>query len=509
MPNKIAILLLLPIILSLAAAESNSHLFLTATSITSLITYLYVLYEILELGQAYRFFMIASISCAVWVTLGFLQSAYYMMSLGITSFTDLFPSWSLWVPIDVRDYALAFAYLYSFVFASALISRTPLLQNLESTYFTRIICRLSRVSLSTWSLILAIVSAILFAISFLNLFAIRGLASQFASDAGVGRLPWWFPVVLFIRLLLPLLVARVLVSARSIFSLPVGIGLLGLLSGLYFAALSGRSAIIALIVSTIYCWWIFERPSDGLRRIGAFRLTVLLILSPILIPFFVTLINFTFYLRYQALGTVDPFVLISAFFEFLNADQVVEDIGASMTANLVSRPLVLWPLAASIKMSILGLNEGYIFFQDIWNSLLFSIPRPLYPDKENLSLMEGLLYTYFPFSNVDTADSPYLFSFASFGLYGLFVYPIFMATVYALFLGLVSYASNRTNPVLYGIITLPTLAGFAILSYGEMTTAEFIRNFAVPSIFVILLKLISLVVLPSAKKSAIAPPSLG
>ena len=166
------------------------------------------------------------------------------------------------------------------------------------------------------------------------------------------------------------------------------------------------------------------------------------------------------------------------------------EVSAKSAENLIVRPLVLWPLAASISMAIKGLNSDYLYLQDIVNSLLNSLPRFIYPFKGELLLQENLLYTYFPFSSVDTADSPYLFSFASFGLLGIIVYPLLIGLLYWTFLNIATNSIRMLTGIsafFSSALAFVVVSDFAIKSYGELATSGLIRQFLVPAsvIFVI------------------------
>jgi hypothetical protein len=117
---------------------------------------------------------------------------------------------------------------------------------------------------------------------------------------------------------------------------------------------------------------------------------------------------------------------------------------------------------------------------------LNALPSPIYGGKGNLLLQEALLYRYFPIAtidSIDTADSPYLFSFASFWLFGVLIYPVFIAFMYVVFIKIQLFASRIGYWLLPAIFCVSTLSSFAIVSYGEQSTTSLIRVFLVPVIF--------------------------
>jgi len=117
---------------------------------------------------------------------------------------------------------------------------------------------------------------------------------------------------------------------------------------------------------------------------------------------------------------------------------------------------------------------------------LNALPSFIYGNKGNLLLQEALLYEYFPFVTrytIDTADSPYLYSFTSFWLFGVLVYPFLIALIYAVFIRILLFSSRSGHWLLPAIFCVSTLASFAIYSYGEQATTGLIRAFLTPAIF--------------------------
>lgn len=476
------LLLIVPIIIALSVADSNNHLALIVGSTLSVLIYLYLLIDLLERGEGFRFYFAAALFCAFWTTLGVLQSASSMSTLGLSSFPDLFSINSLWFSIDVRDYALASAYLYSFVLACYFFSRLKLVVKAENCFRAGILPCLTSVSLNVWSFWTLALSITLWIISFLGIFSVRGIAVDF--EFGPGGTAWWFPFLFLLISLLPFPVTRLIASIKNPFSPHSLIAVFGLLTSIYLAAVNGRRAILFTMATLLYSWFLFESPTHFFRRIGSKKLVILIIIAFVFLPFALKLIDFTQFIRSEAGFSSDPLSYINQFLEFIQSD-VVDEASEISEENLAFRPLILWPLAASIKMSLLGINNGYIGFQDIVNSFLNALPRPLYPFKANLILQEGLLYTYFPFSDVDTADSPHLYAFTSFGLFGLIVYPLFLLVIYLLFLAILQSSFPRAYPLPVIILTISTLLSFAVPSYAESSTSGIIRKLLLPAIFLL------------------------
>lgn len=479
-------MLLLPIILALIGAEANKVSFFALCSALSLGVFLYRIFDLLEQSQGHRVFLVAALSTAAWTTLGFLQSAVLQAELGIRDFSHVFGS-ALWIRFDIREYAWATAFLYTFVLVCELFSKLPAVRRLEDSVILPILSRLKKIKDSSWTCLFAAYTALMFALSLGGIFSVRGFSDQVE---GVGG-RWWFPLIQTLLALLPLMTSWTVLRVKSLFSWHFIVFLLGLPIVLFTASFRGRSLTVFFLASLIYYALLVEKPSELARRIGKWRLMILAVSSLTFFSIVFSFINFLQFIRQEAGGSSTAFQFLALYFDFLQSSEV-QDATETLRWNLLSRPLLLWPLAASIKMSILGINEGYLYFQDIINSSLNSIPGPLYPYKGGLRLAEGLLYQAFPFSDVDAADSPALFAFASFGVLGLIIYPAFMLLPYVSFLLVVRH-SLRWAPFLpVSFLCLGTIGWYATKGYSESATTNLIRSFLVPAIFIALLTIASL-----------------
>jgi len=473
--------LLFAIALTSIPALLDDYRSLVAISFICALVFLFLIYDLLVRKQGYRFFLIASLSCGAWASLGVVQSGIASAGSGGIRFSDLFGSASS-VAINVSDYSIALAFLFVFILFCDVFSRLSWLVRIEKRIATTLLFPLRSQS-SFWSSILLItLSILLLAVSFLNLYSVRGLSA----DLGVqeGTLPWWYTAIQFTLSLWPILIAINLVSLRSVFlARPVAL-LLGLPAGAYFSSLKGRSALIAYVASIAYSWILIKNPSLEINRKSLFRIFIIVVIALTLLPIIQSVFIFINVIREDRGLYTNPILLFSAFVSFVNSPLEVADATVKTTENLVSRPLILWPLAASIKMDSLGLNNGFILFQDIVNSFLNSLPRFIFPDKDQLLLAEDLLYRFFPFSGVDTADSPYLFAFTSFWFIGAIIYPFLIFLVYSTFLRFVLALTRESSWFLIAVFTISPLTTFAIYSYTEFATTGLFRTFISPLIAV-------------------------
>jgi hypothetical protein len=473
--------LLCSLFLVLVAAALDDYESLVVISALCFFIHICLIYDLLVRKQSFRFFLISSLACGAWVTLGVVQSGLSSAELDKVAFSSFFNLFKF--TISASDYALSMAYLYLFILCSNELSRLSWVLNLEIKFKESIITPLRNHKSNSYLYILAILSLFLISLSFSNLFSIRGLSSDVQDDP--ARLPWWYGPTLFLISLLPLLVVKVLANSKSIYSPKFVIGLLGFLVGIYFASINDRRALLTFTLSTIFSWIVICDPPLELNKKSLSRLFIFASLAILILPHVQTLFTFINYIRYDQGLYTNPILFVSSYLDFISSPNLVQVIEGQTTLNLSTRPLVLWPLAASIKMSLLGLNNGYLYFQDIINSTLNSLPRFVFQNKSQLLLQEALLYSYFPFSDVDTADSPALYSFASFWLFGSLLYPLFILTLYLAFLRFAIFVSHLTSWYVPSIFSLSPLVIFATNSYPELGTTGLIRGFfLVPAVFI-------------------------
>ncbi|MCT0200791.1 hypothetical protein KQ313_14045 [Synechococcus sp. CS-1325] len=469
-------ILLLAIAIMLLAALINNYHFLVFSNVICFGISIFLIFRLIANGQATRFFLFSSLSCGAWITGGFLQSAWNLLGQSRLDFIGLFRASS--IVIDVSLYALASAYLFLFIFFTALLSRLSFVRHAERQFDRHVIVRLRSVSLKLWTTLLFLSSLSLFMIAFLGLFSIRGLGEEYLSDQGI--LPWWYVLIVFFIGLLPLLVSQVAAKLRSFFSFPCFTLFFGFIVGLYYNSLTGRFALLSFILLIPFCWVAIQSP---LLRFNSRQLTFLSIIAVTilaLLPFVNFFFAFINVIRSNRGLYTDPFVLIASFVDFVASPSTVTTAIERSAENLTARPLILWPLAATIGMTINGGHSGYLYFDELINSALNSLPRFIYPFKSTLLLQEQLLYHHFPFASVDTADSPYLYSFASFGIVGSFIYPLVICLIYSLFLNFIVFTSMLSFWLPTSIASSSALISLSIVSYGELPTTGLLRRFIVP-----------------------------
>ena len=470
----------------LLASALDSYLVMAASFVFCLLVLLYDLYQLFAEGFRARFFLVSSLSCGIWISVGFLVSFFQIDHGKLFDFNSLFNESS--IIIDSWNYSLACSYLMLFIAVTSAVSRLTAIRQVEYNFQNIILRKLVFYGHFHSSIVLLFLSVFGIIISGLNLVVVRGISEDMKSDSSV--LPWWYPLVLMLLSLFPVLVTSCIKQDFRLVSPRGLLVLVGIIIPLYFAALQSRGSMLTFLVSIPLIWLLLFKPLFKITpktfTFAIFSILVLWLLSPV----FSTVFDFINYARTFKGISIDPSQFLALFIDFLSDASSLTNASANSAENLAARPLVLWSLAASISMAINGLNSDYLYFHDIVNSLLNSLPRFIYPFKSELLLHETLLYTYFPFSNVDTPDSPYLFSFASFGMLGIVVYPLLIGLIYWTFMNIATNSIKMLTgiPAFFSsALAFATVSDFAIKSYGELATTGLIRQFLVPAavIFVI------------------------
>lgn len=496
------------IALSIIASITNSYYILLLVSALSATVFLYLIYRLHLFHQLSRFLLLSSLSCGTWLSIAFLLSYVASTSAGfnVTDFPILFSATT--ISISPSLYSISFSYLLAFVLVINTVSEFSWLRKAESEFSIVLTHYLIHVPFSSVRATLLLVSLLLSYVSSARLLAVRGLDQNYYSDQGI--LPWWFVAIDLILGTLPLLIALFL--RRGLHRLNVLDRILVLYSvatGFYFCFIQGRFAVIMYFLMIPASLLFFSKSNIRFTSKLFFKLIFLLFAIYSLIPLIVSTFAYLHFLRYQSGVSTNPFEVFAHYLAFLSRSSDIVELASSQSFNLIHRPLVLWPLASSIQMWFDGSYLGFIGFNDLLNSFLNAIPRLLINSKEHLLLQEDLLYQSFPFSTVDIPDSPYLFSFASFGLAGLAIYPIAIASLYYLALRMSILVARgplaRWFKRLFVLLVASQLLTFALQSYAELATTQLIRIFLV--IIFLAMPLVALgYVLPVKKLKVEGPP---
>lgn len=190
---------------------------------------------------------------------------------------------------------------------------------------------------------------------------------------------------------------------------------------------------LAFVFINIFTWFcFFNRDTPKFFRI----FICLIFFYPVLSKLFL----FSNFLRgvngYNNLQEYSSIELLpTAWNKFTSSNSLIGEEENATTENLSERPLVAIPLAMCINYP--PESKSFTLGENLRNSFIWSMPRPIFPNKEKYPIQEDLLYKHFPvYNKVDTSDSVYLVAYTEFSWLGLLIYPclIFFMWYTALFL---------------------------------------------------------------------------
>jgi hypothetical protein len=245
-----------------------------------------------------------------------------------------------------------------------------------------------------------------------------------------------------------------------------------------------RDFVLGIVVHFI--WFIFFT-----GRIPKLRGKHLLALSVILpaIMTFLLLFNFMRSSKfiYRNAQTESFFVLIIEGYKQYTGNSELQDQERLRSGrNLATRPLVLHPLAKAQALSLE--KKHFLWGENLRNSLIWVVPRNLFPAKEKFPVQEDLLYPNFPIGDKDTADSPYLSAYIDFWWFGLLTYPFVLGLIWLIVLKI---SLHRLISPIFSLLYVAVCVPLFILAIGEsslITWFSSLRNILITFPVIVLLK---------------------
>ncbi|WP_143755162.1 hypothetical protein [Caulobacter sp. B11] len=405
---------------ALAAALNNSNANTIAATVSAVID-VYLLYHLIKVGMfCVSLLKTGSLFLSLSLSFG------WLISIIIHFFTlDYSIDYTLQL-ISINAGQYAFGVLYASIFALSLgcLSISPILSRMEM-----------RVALSIKSLRLTptyIPVIFLIILSLLDLFLISsGIIGQRKfgiSGQNVGEVEFYIP---FLEMALGSQIAlNSLALSRfnfktellSIKSLAIAVSLI-LTLFIYFS--KGRTGLIFFAVMH-FVWITFIS-----GRLPRFK--TLIIITAIGVPIYYNAMlasNMARNMRYDTrTGTEVSGLNVAIGSATALKDTNVRAQQARRTAlNLSTRPL----LAASLSASMQKANHDwkYLNGQYLVNSLIWTIPRALFPNKVDVENAEVLMASNGIVTGYsDVADSLYFAGYVDFGWFGLIIYPIIIYTI--------------------------------------------------------------------------------
>lgn len=148
--------------------------------------------------------------------------------------------------------------------------------------------------------------------------------------------------------------------------------------------------------------------------------------------------------------------------------------------NFTNRFLTVLPLAKSIELE--NDKKKFLLGENIRNNLIWTIPRIIFPNKNNFIIKEDLILKFGLLFN-DTADSIYLFSYIDFWIFGILIYPIIFYFFWYTVLFFLTF--RNYNPIfLIFSISYSLILFFGIAEGGSLGFFVYLRNLIILIIFV-------------------------
>ena len=115
---------------------------------------------------------------------------------------------------------------------------------------------------------------------------------------------------------------------------------------------------------------------------------------------------------------------------------------------------------------------------NIFNNLIWVIPRIIFPQKVNYPIDTKLIYYNFGIDFVDTSNTVYLFSYLDFWYFGLFLYPLLIFFYWKLLLFLMTIKDY--NPLILIFVLANGLTLFFSIAEGScLGWLTYERNMAI------------------------------
>ena len=248
-----------------------------------------------------------------------------------------------------------------------------------------------------------------------------------------GIISPWIPYVNYIFHFHISLIALLLYKSKSVkfniinyFLIIFSLLILGII---FFSR--GRFQFFLTYIELTFWFCFFKNSLPKLRSI----IIVLIIFLPILY----NLTLFNEFLRHTSVDDFENKNILSTIknnYEVWKFASEKEIITEKTTINFTSRFLSVRPLARILELK--PSEKQHLYGKNIFNNLIWVIPRIIFPQKVNYPIDTKLIYDNFGIDFVDTANTVYLFSYLDFWYFGLFLYPLLIFFCWKLLLFLIT-----------------------------------------------------------------------
>lgn len=322
--------------------------------------------------------------------------------------------------LEFKYYSLAIIYGTLFSLSLSYLGTLKNVFFIEKRVF-RLLLKLPEISARSLSLLLCVFIGIEIALIGLGVIGQRSLNL----DVADGKRPFWFVVFEMIpptQILLNAVLFNLLFYKHKSNNKLLYIVLFASLSITLFLYFNeGRRALVFSVIAFFY-WLSF---------FNAFRpkLWKVCVLSLIIYPLLSQALLFSNFIRSTNSG-IDNYrqsaieVVPQAWENFNAVKENIEIEKGRSVQNLATRPLVAIPLALCIQIA--SSEKHYTLGENLVNSIIWTLPGPIVPNKADFPILEALLYKHFPIGEFDTANSIYLESYMEFGWLGVIVYPLIL-----------------------------------------------------------------------------------
>ncbi|SDD62270.1 hypothetical protein SAMN05216464_10298 [Mucilaginibacter pineti] len=385
---------------------------------------------------------------------------------------------------QLTSYALAMCFISLFSLVLAFLSTNAKINKLEKKLFN-LLSEIRNINIQRIELIIFIVVIIEVALVASGIIGQRALVVE---GLAKGEEPSWIPLyqsMLPVQVLLnSLLIAKLSAPEKTAKSKRVWlIAIVSILMITFLCFTRGRGSLIFSIVSHGY-WFAFftgKRP----------RILRLVIIIAVVYPILSQILLFNNFVRSSDSG-LSNFkgsvieILPQALAKYESSSALRAAASDKTTANLASRPLLAMPLAICMQFP----RPQFSYGENLRNSAIWAIPGPLFPNKKDYPVQEGLLYKYFPIGDVDVADSIYLTSYTEFSWAGILIYPLLIYCLWNLVLTIIASVNLR------GLFTVILFAVFfelylLAISQGAVTNwFLWLRTFLFWLVMAVLAKII-------------------
>jgi hypothetical protein len=464
--NKIVIVSLFNLIIWVGTyLVASPEIILLSSILTSITSIGVLIIEFFKKNLILDMLSLGSLFLQIFLSLSFIVAAAHGVSLD-WELLDLIDT----IKVTSSSYALAMSYSMACAFFLALIACIPYIKKINQSLGSSLF---EVFSLPTKTLLVLGYSVVVIEIIFLalGLIDIRGFSDQ-SIKGNENILPWYASIYDLVKNInIPigvLLICKAInqkgFRLRNLF-IYISAGIIMLMS-IYLGGLEGRRAMLLPVILFPLYLVFYNRDN---------KKTLLILVSLVLLFVFMRpVFSIVNYMRWSGGNGASAITNVSdAINDFFSDRMIKEGEDVRELENLATRPLVLGVVATS--MSVPFDSVKFLKGQMLINNIIWSIPRKLFPKKEDYLILENLLYEEFedPIFFDDQADSFELYAYSEFGYFGWIIYPMIFSAAWILVACNLLIIKNR----IAFILLFSIWPSYWIFNLVEGTPADFLVRF--------------------------------